>query len=140
MRARLIAGVLAAGAFGLAGAAHAQPGLSTKPDYDLIYKSDRIDENAQRDLNQLQNRALAALQAKDFVTAEAALAEMKQRGRMEPGALNRRPGSGSPTSSSTRPTRRGNSVRISPASMPSVTRPARMRHGSPRASPCSTRP
>jgi hypothetical protein len=81
MRAQLFAGMLVAGMLGLAGAAHAQPGLSTKPDYDLIDKSDRIDENAQRDLNLLQDRALAALQAKDFATAETAFTELKRRGR-----------------------------------------------------------
>jgi len=85
MRAHLFAGMLVAGALGFAGVAHAQPGLSTKPDYDLIDKSDRIDENAQRDLNLLQDRALAALQAKDFATAETAFAELKRRGRTTPG-------------------------------------------------------
>jgi hypothetical protein len=82
---RLFAGVLIAGALALAGAAHAQPGLSTKPDYDLIDKSDRVDENAQRALNQLQNRAVTALQAKDYAGAEAAFAELQRRGRTEPG-------------------------------------------------------
>jgi hypothetical protein len=85
MRAQLFAGMLVAGMFGLAGVAHAQPGLSTKPNYDLIDKSDRVDENAQRELNQLQNRAVAALQASNFGTAETAFAELMRRGRKEPG-------------------------------------------------------
>ncbi len=38
-----------------AGAALAQPGLSTKPNYDLIANADRIDEGAQRDINKLHN-------------------------------------------------------------------------------------
>jgi len=38
----------------LAGAAYAQPGLSTGPDYDLIYKADRIDDDAHNGLAQLQ--------------------------------------------------------------------------------------
>lgn len=81
MRAYLFAGLLVAVALGAGGVAHAQPGLSTQPDYDLIYKSDRVDEDAQRNLNRLQEQALAALQAKDFATAETALAELMQRGR-----------------------------------------------------------
>lgn len=81
MRMRAVAGVLVAGTLVLAGAASAQPGLSTKPNYDLIYNSDRIDESAQRDLNQLQERSLAALQAGDFAAAETLLAELIQRGR-----------------------------------------------------------
>ena len=86
MRTHLFAGMLVAGLLGVAGAAHAQPGLSTKPDYELTYKSDRIDENTQRDLNLLQARALASLQAKNFATAETEFAELMQRGRREPGA------------------------------------------------------
>lgn len=85
MRARRFAVMLAAATLGLAGVAHAQVGLSTKPDYELTYKSDRVDENAQRELNLLQDRALAALQAKNFGTAETAFAELMQRGRREPG-------------------------------------------------------
>ncbi|HEX5005588.1 MAG TPA: hypothetical protein VFV70_00665 [Hyphomonadaceae bacterium] len=82
---RLFAGVLVAGALALAGVAHAQPGLSTKPDYDLTDKSNRVDENTQRALNQLQNRAMAALQAKDYAGAEAAFAELQRRGRTNSG-------------------------------------------------------
>ena len=46
--------------------AWAQPGLSTKPNYDLIDTAGRIDEGAQRDINMLHNQAVAALQSKDM--------------------------------------------------------------------------
>jgi hypothetical protein len=64
----------------LPGAALAQPGLSTKPNYDLIYNADRIDEGGQADINRLHNDAVAALQAKDYAGAEAKLAELVKRG------------------------------------------------------------
>jgi hypothetical protein len=86
MRVHLLAGLLVAAMSGFAGAAQAQPGLSTKPDYELTYKSDRIDENTQRDLNQLQNHAVNALQAKDYAAAEVGLAELLRRGRTGSGA------------------------------------------------------
>jgi hypothetical protein len=86
MRPRLFAGTFIAAALGIAGTAQAQPGLSTKPDYDLIYKADRIDEDEQRALNQLQHDALAALQSSNFGAAEARLAELMERGRSRSGA------------------------------------------------------
>ncbi|MEQ1779977.1 MAG: hypothetical protein ABMA14_01365 [Hyphomonadaceae bacterium] len=64
---------------GLAGAAHAQVGLSTKPNYDAIYNADRIDEGAQVTLALLHQQAVTALQAQDYATAEIALREMLQR-------------------------------------------------------------
>lgn len=86
MGKRAAAALFLAGALAFAGAAHAQPGLSTKPDYDLIYKADRIDENAQRELTTLQQRALAALQARNYTEAETTLGEVLARSRMAPGA------------------------------------------------------
>lgn len=74
MRIRLSLAILAAAS--LAGMAHAQPGLSTKPDYDLIYKADRIDESRQADAALNYQRAVAALQAQNFATAELALSEL----------------------------------------------------------------
>lgn len=65
--------------FSLAGTANAQPGLSTKPNYDAIEKADRIDENAQLSLNTLHNNAILALNAKDFATAERFLASLVSR-------------------------------------------------------------
>ncbi|MFT3722560.1 MAG: hypothetical protein QM773_03150 [Hyphomonadaceae bacterium] len=64
----------------LAPAALAQQGLSTKPDYDLIDKADRIDEATQKDINKLHNDAVTALQAKDYATAELRLEELFKRG------------------------------------------------------------
>lgn len=58
----------------------AQPGLSTKPNYDLIATADRVDEGTQRDINKLHNDAVAALQAKDYAAAETKLAELFDRG------------------------------------------------------------
>ena len=68
------------------GAAHAQPGLSTKPDYDLIYKADRIDEGAETGLAQLQQKGIAALQAKDYATAEATFNDLLARAPASIGA------------------------------------------------------
>jgi hypothetical protein len=86
MRTRMIQGLVLAATLAFAGAAHAQEGLSTKPDYDLIYTADRVDDNARQDLSTLQQRALAAMQAKDFAGAEVALAEVLQRSAKAPGA------------------------------------------------------
>ncbi len=76
---RTLSGLLLAAALGFAGAAYAQPGLSTKPDYDLIYKSDRIDEDTERDISQRYRDGIAALQAKDYAAAELALTSVVQR-------------------------------------------------------------
>jgi tetratricopeptide (TPR) repeat protein len=87
MHALAYLGIIFATVLALAGAANAQPGLSTAPDYDLIDSSDRVDENAQRRLDRLRGRALAAMQAKDFAAAEAAFAELMQAGgRLDLGA------------------------------------------------------
>lgn len=72
-------GLAAIAALALTGIAHAQPGLSTGPDYDLIHKADRIDDDADAGLPQVQQQGLAALQAKDFATAELAFAELLRR-------------------------------------------------------------
>jgi hypothetical protein len=50
MFARALSGSVVAAALALGGAAYAQPGLSTAPDYDLIYKADRIDDDADNGL------------------------------------------------------------------------------------------
>ncbi|MEZ6029092.1 MAG: tetratricopeptide repeat protein [Hyphomonadaceae bacterium] len=60
-------------------AAHAQPGLSTKPNYDGVYNADRIDENQQRQLQILHDAATDALKAQDFAAAEATLAQLVKR-------------------------------------------------------------
>lgn len=86
MRMRRLLALLFAASTAFAAAAHAQPGLSTQPDYDLIDKADRIDDNSQRDLSLLQQRALSALQAKDYAGAETALAEVLRISRTAPGA------------------------------------------------------
>jgi hypothetical protein len=75
---RLLALVAAIGLL-LPGLAEAQPGLTTKPDYDRIYAADRVDENAQRSLNLLRNAAVEAINAKDYVRAEPMLAELVSR-------------------------------------------------------------
>lgn len=64
---------------GMATPALAQEGLSTGPDYDLIYKADRVDEAAEASIAQLRQRAVTALQAKDYATAEVTLRELLQR-------------------------------------------------------------
>jgi len=79
MGARTRSGLVAAAIFAFAGAAYAQPGLSTKPDYDLIYKADRIDENASTNLTVIYEKGVAALQAKDYAAAEAAFADALRR-------------------------------------------------------------
>ena len=76
--------VVAAAAITLTPAALAQPGLSTKPNYDLIYNADRIDENGQADINRLHNDAVTALQAKDFAGAEAKLNDLFKRSLSPP--------------------------------------------------------
>ncbi len=73
-------------AMALAGAAHAQVGLSTKPNYDAIYNADRIDEGAQVTLALLHQEAITALQAQDYPKAEVALREMLQRNKPTPDA------------------------------------------------------
>ena len=79
MFARALSGSVVAAALALGGAAYAQPGLSTAPDYDLIYKADRIDDDADNGLAQLRQQGLAALQGKDFAAAEAAFSELLRR-------------------------------------------------------------
>ena len=66
----------------------AQPGLSTKPNYDLIDTAGRIDEGTQRDINMLHNQAVAALQAKDYAGAEAKLSELMERTSTLPADAN----------------------------------------------------
>lgn len=60
-------------------AAHAQPGLSSKPNYDGIYNADRIDENARRQLQTLHDAATEALRTQDFESAETTLALLLKR-------------------------------------------------------------
>lgn len=85
MRVSLIAGMLAAVALA-ATATHAQPGLSTKTDYDLAYKADRIDDEAQREITLLQQRAVSALQAGNYAEAETALSTILKNSRRTSGA------------------------------------------------------
>ena len=66
-------------ALSLAAAAHAQVGLSTKPNYDMIEKADRVDESAQITLAVLHQQAVTALQAQDYARAEVTMREMMQR-------------------------------------------------------------
>lgn len=77
MLKRAVSGIVVA--VSLVGAAYAQVGLSTKPNYDMIDKADRIDEGAQATLGLLHQRAVTALQAQDYPTAEILLREMLQR-------------------------------------------------------------
>lgn len=51
--------------------AHAQNGLSTRPNYDMIERANRIDENKQRDLNALHKAIVEALGAQDYAAAES---------------------------------------------------------------------
>ncbi len=71
--------LLATCGLSLAAAAHAQPGLSTKPNYDGIYNADRIDESTQRDLAALHKTATDALAAQDYAAAEKTLADLVRR-------------------------------------------------------------
>jgi tetratricopeptide (TPR) repeat protein len=63
----------------MAGVANAQVGLSTKPDYDLIYKADRIDENAQGAFAALYQAGAAALQNKNYPVAEGIFSDLLSR-------------------------------------------------------------
>lgn len=72
-------GLLAACSLAFTLAAHAQPGLSTKPNYDGIYNADRIDESTQRDLAALHTTATEALAAQNFAAAEATLTDLVSR-------------------------------------------------------------
>lgn len=71
--------LLTAASLALALTAHAQPGLSTKPNYDGIYNAERIDESTQRDLAALHKTATDALAAQNYVGAETALADLVRR-------------------------------------------------------------
>jgi tetratricopeptide (TPR) repeat protein len=69
----------ASAALSLAGLAQAQVGLSTKPDYDRIYAAERVDEYTDRDLTTLHKIVVEALNAKDYATAEKAVAALVGR-------------------------------------------------------------
>lgn len=75
---RLVLFAAAAG-LSLSPLAHAQPGLSTKPNYDGVYNADRIDEAAQRELMILHNEVTEALAAQDYATAEAKAGQLVRR-------------------------------------------------------------
>ncbi len=85
MRPLMLSGLVLVATIVFAGAAHAQVGLSTGPDYNMIDKAHRVDENGQRDFNLLRQRALAALQAKDYAGAELALSEALRLNGITPG-------------------------------------------------------
>jgi hypothetical protein len=70
--------VAVAGLF-LAGAANAQKGLSTKPDYDLIDKADRIDDNARAALLALHQNGVEALENKLYPVAEKIFGDLLLR-------------------------------------------------------------
>lgn len=67
-------------------AAHAQVGLSTKPNYDMIEKANQIDESTQRELNTLHNAGVEAIGVGNFATAEATLNQLVQRNPSTPDA------------------------------------------------------
>lgn len=73
-------------ALSLSAAAQAQVGLSTKPNYDMIDKANRIDEAAQATLALLHQQAVTALQAQDYAAAEVTLREMLERKQPTPDA------------------------------------------------------
>lgn len=78
-RIKFLALLTAAASLMLPAVAHAQPGLSTKPNYDGIYNADRIDEATQRDLAALHTEVTDALAAQDFATAEAKAGQLVRR-------------------------------------------------------------
>jgi hypothetical protein len=86
MFVRALLGSIIVASLSLPAASLAQEGLSTGPDYDLIHKADRIDDNANNGLAQVQQQGIAALQAKDFAGAETAFAEILQRNPSATGA------------------------------------------------------
>lgn len=63
----------------MAGAANAQKGLSTKPDYDLIDKAARIDDNARAALLALHQNGVEALESKNYLLAEKTLNDLLRR-------------------------------------------------------------
>jgi len=68
-------------AFGLsiAGVANAQVGLSTGPDYDLIDKAERVDDNAQFAFSALYRAGAEALQNKNYAAAERIFSDLLRR-------------------------------------------------------------
>lgn len=78
-RVRFLISIAAYAGLSVASLAHAQVGLSTKPDYDKIYAADRIDENTRRELLVLHDAAIAALDARNYAAAETTLGELVRR-------------------------------------------------------------
>jgi len=79
VRFKLLALLAATAGLALSGVAQAQPGLSTKPNYDGVYNADRIDEAAQRELTILHDAATEALAAQDYAAAEAKAGQLVRR-------------------------------------------------------------
>jgi hypothetical protein len=86
MFVRALLGSIIVASLSLPATSLAQEGLSTGPDYDLIHKADRIDDNANNGLAQVQQQGIAALQAKDFAGAETAFTEILRRNPAATGA------------------------------------------------------
>lgn len=71
--------VLLAALLASATLAHAQPGLSSGPDYDAIHQAGLAGENTERQLQALHSAATDALAAKDYASAETTLAVLVKR-------------------------------------------------------------
>jgi hypothetical protein len=68
--------IVAVAGLSLAGAANAQEGLSTKPDYDLIDKAERVDENKRAALLVLRQNGVEALENKLYPVAEKIFSDL----------------------------------------------------------------
>ncbi len=76
MRALLVSVLVVAATGVMAGAASAQPGLSTGMSLDGIDRATRIEENARRKLEGMRKEGVDALQKQDFAAAEKAFAKL----------------------------------------------------------------
>ncbi|MFT3722532.1 MAG: hypothetical protein QM773_03010 [Hyphomonadaceae bacterium] len=56
-----------------------EKGLWNRPDYEAVYKAERVEENAGRELAALRLDAVAALERKDYAAADTKLRELLQR-------------------------------------------------------------
>lgn len=80
------AAVIVAIGLSMAGVANAQVGLSTGPDYDLIDKAERVDDNAQLAFSALSRVGAEALRNKNYPAAERIFSDLLSRNPSNPDA------------------------------------------------------
>ena len=74
-----LAPIIVAVGLSVVGVANAQVGLSTGPDYDLIDKAERVDDNAQIKFTTLYRAGAEALQNKNYPVAEGIFSDLLRR-------------------------------------------------------------